>query len=195
MKQAAVQSSAAGSAAVNSSLNDSDSMIPAVSECEQNAESRGPAVLEQRREHTRHHLAKIAARRESWISRNSQYCGLLIALEVTWFTRTRDDEANVICNPIGKAGSNGTLNERQIIYALTKVAKTLGVFSRNWSELANARIADPFAARDIAEVLGRLSKIGSLGQVAEWLKAAARKGCYTTQVVSEVRILPLSAYF
>ncbi|GEM_PF-2678114 len=31
------------------------------------------------------------------------------------------------------------------------------------------------------------------GQVAEWLKAVARKGCYTTQVVSEVRILPLSA--
>jgi hypothetical protein len=29
--------------------------------------------------------------------------------------------------------------------------------------------------------------------VAEWLKAAARKGCYATQVVSEVRILPLSA--
>ena len=34
----------------------------------------------------------------------------------------------------------------------------------------------------------------SLGQVAEWPKAAAHKGCYTTQVVSEVRILPLSAY-
>jgi hypothetical protein len=29
--------------------------------------------------------------------------------------------------------------------------------------------------------------------VAEWLKAAARKGCYATQVASEVRILPLSA--
>jgi glycosyltransferase involved in cell wall biosynthesis len=41
------------------------------SACEQNAESWGPAVLEQRREHTRHHLAKIAARRESCISRNS----------------------------------------------------------------------------------------------------------------------------
>jgi hypothetical protein len=39
------------------------------------------------------------------------------------------------------------------------------------------------------------SKTGSLGQVAEWLKAAARKSCYTTQVVSEVRILPLSASF
>jgi hypothetical protein len=41
MKQAAVQSTAAGSAAVNSSLNDSDSMIPAVGECEPNAESAG----------------------------------------------------------------------------------------------------------------------------------------------------------
>ena len=28
------------------------------------------------------------------------------------------------------------------------------------------------------------------GQVAEWLKAAARKGCYATQVVSEVRSFP-----
>jgi hypothetical protein len=34
-----------------------------------------------------------------------------------------------------------------------------------------------------------------LGQVAEWLKAAAHKGCYATQVASEVRILPLSANF
>jgi hypothetical protein len=31
------------------------------------------------------------------------------------------------------------------------------------------------------------------GQVAEWLKAVARKGCYATQFASEVRILPLSA--
>jgi hypothetical protein len=41
MKQAAVQSSAAGSAAVNSSLNDSGSMVPAVSEYERSAESWG----------------------------------------------------------------------------------------------------------------------------------------------------------
>lgn len=40
---------------------------------------------------------------------------------------------------------------------------------------------------------GRLNKIVSSGQVAEWFKAAARKGCYATQVASEVRILPLSA--
>ena len=33
----------------------------------------------------------------------------------------------------------------------------------------------------------------SLGQVAEWLKAAPRKGCYTARVVSEARILFLYA--
>src|SRR6184192_1509331 len=33
----------------------------------------GPAALEQRRERTRNHLAKIAARRESWINRNKYY--------------------------------------------------------------------------------------------------------------------------
>src|SRR5947208_10213010 len=37
----------------------------------------GPAALEQRRERTRNHLAKIAARRESWINRNRYYYELL----------------------------------------------------------------------------------------------------------------------
>src|SRR5215831_18891218 len=37
----------------------------------------GPAALEQRRERTRDHLAKIAARRESWINRNRYYYELL----------------------------------------------------------------------------------------------------------------------
>src|SRR5213080_4787015 len=37
----------------------------------------GPAALEQRRERTRNHLAKIAARRETWISRNRYYYQLL----------------------------------------------------------------------------------------------------------------------
>src|SRR5436189_4514226 len=37
----------------------------------------GPAALEQRRERTRDHLAKIAARRESWINRNKYYYELL----------------------------------------------------------------------------------------------------------------------
>ena len=46
------------------------------------------------------------------------------------------------------------------------------------------------------KLIGKRGLIGlksSFGQVAEWLKAAVRKGCYATQVVSEVRILPLSA--
>jgi len=37
----------------------------------------GPAALEQRRERTRDHLAKIAVRRESWINRNRYYYELL----------------------------------------------------------------------------------------------------------------------
>jgi len=37
----------------------------------------GPAALEQRRERSRNHLAKIAGRRESWIDRNRYYYGLL----------------------------------------------------------------------------------------------------------------------
>src|SRR5437764_1021821 len=37
----------------------------------------GPAALEQRRERSRNHLAKIAARREGWIDRNRYYYELL----------------------------------------------------------------------------------------------------------------------
>jgi SAM-dependent methyltransferase len=37
----------------------------------------GPAALEQRRERTRNHLAKIAVRREEWINRNRYYYELL----------------------------------------------------------------------------------------------------------------------
>src|SRR5215467_14141151 len=37
----------------------------------------GPAALEQRRERSRNHLAKIACRRESWIDRNRYYYELL----------------------------------------------------------------------------------------------------------------------
>ena len=37
----------------------------------------GPAALEQRRERTRAHLAKIAVRREGWIKRNKYYYELL----------------------------------------------------------------------------------------------------------------------
>ena len=37
----------------------------------------GPAALEQRRERTRDHLAKIAGRRETWIKRSRHHYGLL----------------------------------------------------------------------------------------------------------------------
>src|SRR4030095_100602 len=40
----------------------------------------GPAALEQRRERTRNHLAKIAVRRETWINRNRYYYDLLSRL-------------------------------------------------------------------------------------------------------------------
>src|SRR5438874_10529161 len=46
-------------------------------ERETNRDVWGPAALEQRRKRTGHDLAKIAARRESWINRNSYYYGLL----------------------------------------------------------------------------------------------------------------------
>ncbi|HEY2143094.1 MAG TPA: glycosyltransferase [Candidatus Udaeobacter sp.] len=44
---------------------------------ETNRDVWGPAALEARRERTRDHLAKIAARRESWINRNKYYYELL----------------------------------------------------------------------------------------------------------------------
>ena len=40
----------------------------------------GPAALEQRRQRTREHLARIAPRREGWIKRNSYYYKLLSGL-------------------------------------------------------------------------------------------------------------------
>jgi SAM-dependent methyltransferase len=80
MKEAAVQTSVAGSAAINSPSNDARSMAALVSECEPNAERWGPAALEERRERTRDHLAKIAARREGWINRNRYYYELLSRL-------------------------------------------------------------------------------------------------------------------
>src|SRR6185436_16651795 len=73
----AVRSSAARSTAVNSQLNGSGSMTVLTDECEPNAATWGPAALEQRRERTRAHLAKIAPRRESWINRNRYYYGLV----------------------------------------------------------------------------------------------------------------------
>jgi SAM-dependent methyltransferase len=76
MKEAAVQRSAPDSAAVNSPLNGPSSMAALVSENEPNT-AWGTAALEQRRDRTRNHLAKIAARRESWINRNKYYYELL----------------------------------------------------------------------------------------------------------------------
>jgi hypothetical protein len=55
-------------------------------------------------------------------------------------------------------------------------------------------MADPLDA-NISPKLAQAEQTTILGQVAEWFKAAARKSCYTTQVVSEVRILSLSANF
>ena len=77
MKEAAVRSSAAGSATVNPPLNDTGSMAALAGECDQNAATWGPAALEQRRERTRDHLAKIAPRRDNWINRNRYYYELL----------------------------------------------------------------------------------------------------------------------
>lgn len=77
MKEATGRSSAAHSARVNSPLNDGGSVGGLAGECEPNAATWGPAALEQRRERTRDHLAKIAARRQSWINRNRYYYELL----------------------------------------------------------------------------------------------------------------------
>jgi hypothetical protein len=77
MKQDAVQNSAARSAAVNSPLNDSGRADALLSQGEPNTQRWGPAALEQRRERTRDHLAKIAGRRETWIKRSRHHYGLL----------------------------------------------------------------------------------------------------------------------
>src|SRR6516165_5442213 len=76
MKQAAVQTAVAGSAQVDSPSKDPGRMTAPVGEWEPNT-AWGPAALEQRRERTRDQLAKIAARRESWINRNKYYYELL----------------------------------------------------------------------------------------------------------------------
>src|SRR5437667_12771711 len=80
MREAVVPNSAAGSANINSPLNDSEGAGALLKQDEANSQRWGPAALEQRRERTRDHLAKIAARRESWINRNRYYYELLIRL-------------------------------------------------------------------------------------------------------------------
>jgi Glycosyl transferase family 2/Methyltransferase domain len=77
MKEAVVPNSAVGSANTNSPLNDSDGVDAVLKQQEANSQTWGPAALEQRRERTRDHLAKIAARRETWINRNRYYYELL----------------------------------------------------------------------------------------------------------------------
>ena len=52
-------------------------MEAALNEPEAKRGTWGPAALEQRRERTRNHLAKIAVRREGWINRNRYYYELL----------------------------------------------------------------------------------------------------------------------
>ncbi len=48
-----------------------------VNPCEPRTDSRGPTALEERRERTRRHLARIASHRETWINRNRYYYELL----------------------------------------------------------------------------------------------------------------------
>src|ERR1700741_2435411 len=77
MKEVAMQSSAARSTTGSSPLDGSGSVAALAGQGEANAAMWGPAALEQRRERTRNHLAKIAARRENWINRNRYYYELL----------------------------------------------------------------------------------------------------------------------
>src|SRR5437870_9965274 len=77
MKEAVVPNSAAGSANINSPLNDSEGAGALLKQDEANSQRWGPAALEGRRERTRDHLTKIAARREDWINRNEYYYELL----------------------------------------------------------------------------------------------------------------------
>src|SRR6266700_1557908 len=77
MKEAVVPNSAAGSPNLHSPLDNSDRVGAVLKQHEANSQRWGPAALEQRRERTRDHLAKIAARRETWIKRNRYYYELL----------------------------------------------------------------------------------------------------------------------
>jgi 2-polyprenyl-3-methyl-5-hydroxy-6-metoxy-1,4-benzoquinol methylase len=77
MKEAVVPGSAAGSTNISPPISDNESVSPFSKQGERIAERWGPAALEERRERTRDHLAKIAARRENWINRNKYYYELL----------------------------------------------------------------------------------------------------------------------
>src|SRR5216117_3949263 len=77
MKEAVVPSSAAGPVNINPPLTESEKIGAFPNQREPIAEGWGPAALDERRERTREQLAKIAARRESWINRNKYYYELL----------------------------------------------------------------------------------------------------------------------
>lgn len=80
MKENVVQDTPARLADVSSAPNGIASRASPITESDPRTESWGPAALEQRRERTRDHLANIAARRETWISRNKYYYELLSQL-------------------------------------------------------------------------------------------------------------------
>jgi 2-polyprenyl-3-methyl-5-hydroxy-6-metoxy-1,4-benzoquinol methylase len=65
---------------------------------EPNADKWGLAALEQRRRRTQDHLAKIAARRESWINRNRYYYGLVNRLLRFW-VEPQKKVLSVRCGP------------------------------------------------------------------------------------------------
>src|SRR5438093_9616276 len=77
MKEAVVPSSAAGPVNIDPPFNGSEKAGAFPNQREPIPERWGPAALEERRERTRDHLAKIATRRESWINRNKYYYELL----------------------------------------------------------------------------------------------------------------------
>jgi SAM-dependent methyltransferase len=64
----------------SSSLDHSSKMEPLVKQRELKTDNWGLPALEERRERTRKHLAKIAGRRDIWINRNKYYYDLLTRL-------------------------------------------------------------------------------------------------------------------
>jgi SAM-dependent methyltransferase len=76
----ASQSAPMRSTALDKPLQNGEDQRVFKNQCQLKTENWGPAALEQRRERTRDHLAKIAGRREGWIRRNSYYYALLYRL-------------------------------------------------------------------------------------------------------------------
>src|SRR5947208_3940894 len=89
MNETALRGSAANSPTANTQLPQPASEAGLTSECEPNSVNWGPAALEQRRNRTRDHLTKIAARREDWINRNEYYYELLNRLLRFWWSREK----------------------------------------------------------------------------------------------------------